>query len=327
MRKQVTGFTLVELMIAMTLGLVVAGGIIAVFVQNQRSFRIDEQVARMQDEARFAVTELSRDLQMASFVGETLAPDAVGLDVTLNMGIDCGPAAQADWMYRFTDAVTNEINTLTSVDNATGATAVASYSCINGGEIRPNTDVVAIKRVAGATASATNPLVVGNSYTRSNGANTTLYTHPIAGVVAPPFNDRAYRPHIYYIRNFSDTPGDGLPALCRKVLLPGSPSNMGTECIARGIDDFQIEFGIDTDGDGTPNEFLTDPTLTEIQQVVSARFYVLARTEAIDTKHVDDRVYRVSNAPDYTPADQFHRRLYSATVNIINRRNAQRLRL
>lgn len=318
------GLTLVELMIAMVLGLLVAGGIAQVFAQGRQSYRVDQQIARMQDEARFALNEISRDLRMASYIGETLLPGNVNQAAGLAIGADCGPGGQPNWALGLSDGVTSEINTMTAVDNATGATANASYSCIEPGELRPNTDVVAVKRVMGDETPLAD-LRPGATYIRTNGTLSVMHTTPMAAGIPLPFFDREYVPRIYYIRNFSDNPGDGIPALCRKALQAGAPPNMGTECIARGIEDLQLTFGLDTDGDGTPNRYLVDPTLTELQEVVTVRVFLLARTQQPDRRHTDARSYQVSNAPNYAPADNFHRRLYSITVGVYNRRNLQRL--
>ena len=58
------GFTMVELMIAMVLGLLLTGALLTMLGQARNSFRLDESYAQMQDESRFAVRELSRDLRM-----------------------------------------------------------------------------------------------------------------------------------------------------------------------------------------------------------------------------------------------------------------------
>ncbi len=323
-RKTEQGFTLVELMISLVLGLIVTGGVVTVFVQSRQSFRVDEQVARMQDEARFALDEIARDVRMANYLAEPLVPAAIFPDFGLLVGIDCGVPAQANWIMELTDAVTGQINSLTGVDNATGATAPASFSCIGAAEIRPNTDVVGIKRVAGDSTAPAN-LQNGATYIRSNGTFGLMHTQPPVAAVPPPFRDWEYRPRVYYVRNFANAPGDGIPALCRKVLTPGAPPSMTTECIAQGIEDLQLEYGLDTDGDARPNRYLTNPTLTQLQQVVSARISLLARTQEVDPRYTDLRTYTVSNAPAYTPNDNFRRRVYSTTVTIHNRRNIRRL--
>ena len=60
------GVTLVELMIAMVLGMLVAAGIITVFISTSNSNKAQMQLARLQEEGRFAITRLSADLRMAN---------------------------------------------------------------------------------------------------------------------------------------------------------------------------------------------------------------------------------------------------------------------
>lgn len=60
-----SGFSLIELMIAMVLGLLVLGAAIAVFQSNQRTYRANEGLNRIQENARVAFELMSRDLRAA----------------------------------------------------------------------------------------------------------------------------------------------------------------------------------------------------------------------------------------------------------------------
>ena len=60
------GVTLIELMVAMVLGLLVAAGIVTVFASTSTSNKAQTQLARLQEEGRFAITRLSGDLSMAN---------------------------------------------------------------------------------------------------------------------------------------------------------------------------------------------------------------------------------------------------------------------
>ncbi|OOG57266.1 PilW family protein [Rhodanobacter sp. C03] len=60
------GVTLIELMVAMALGLFVAAGVVTVFAATSHSNRAQIQLARLQEEGRFAITSLSRDLRMTN---------------------------------------------------------------------------------------------------------------------------------------------------------------------------------------------------------------------------------------------------------------------
>ena len=60
---QAAGFGLIELMIAMVLGLIVLGAAIAVFQSNQRSYSANEGQNRVQENARAAYEMVTRDIR------------------------------------------------------------------------------------------------------------------------------------------------------------------------------------------------------------------------------------------------------------------------
>lgn len=64
-RAAQVGFTLIELMIALVLGLLAVGGAIGVFLANQQTYRQTESLARLQESARYAFEILARDLREA----------------------------------------------------------------------------------------------------------------------------------------------------------------------------------------------------------------------------------------------------------------------
>ncbi|WP_267900439.1 PilW family protein [Dyella dinghuensis] len=59
------GLSLIELMMAMVLGTLVSAGIVAVFVSTSHSYQAQTQLARLQEEGRFAITQIKDDLAMA----------------------------------------------------------------------------------------------------------------------------------------------------------------------------------------------------------------------------------------------------------------------
>jgi type IV pilus assembly protein PilW len=59
------GFGLVELMVAMVLGLVLIGGVLSIFLSNQQSFRSFEGLSRIQENARISFELMARDVREA----------------------------------------------------------------------------------------------------------------------------------------------------------------------------------------------------------------------------------------------------------------------
>ena len=64
-----TGFTLIELMVAMLLGLIVIAGVVSVFLANQRSYRTNQALGDVQDGSRIAFEMMARDIRDAGLTG------------------------------------------------------------------------------------------------------------------------------------------------------------------------------------------------------------------------------------------------------------------
>jgi len=63
------GFTLIELMVAMVLGLIVIAGVTSVFLAGQQSFRTNDALANVQDSSRVAFELMARDIRGAGLTG------------------------------------------------------------------------------------------------------------------------------------------------------------------------------------------------------------------------------------------------------------------
>ena len=140
--KQQSGFSIVELMVAMLLSITLSIAVVSVFVNNSHSFNQDENVARMQDDARHALREIAFEISMAGNYAELHLPDNVTPDALLAIGVDCGPAGEVNWMYRTVEAGTGNMLSVAAIDNATNDVAKAAHSCFVAGEVQDGTDIV-----------------------------------------------------------------------------------------------------------------------------------------------------------------------------------------
>ena len=64
-----TGFSLVELLVAMTLGVILIAGMLTVFSGNRRSSELNGEMANMQENARFAMNAMAKDARMGGYQG------------------------------------------------------------------------------------------------------------------------------------------------------------------------------------------------------------------------------------------------------------------
>lgn len=65
-RRRGAGFSLIELMVAMTLGILVSAGIIALFNTTSRTSKVQNGLARLQENGRYVLSRMTSDLRMAS---------------------------------------------------------------------------------------------------------------------------------------------------------------------------------------------------------------------------------------------------------------------
>lgn len=64
-----SGFTLIELMIAMVISLFLLAGVVQIYSSNRESYRTSESMSRLQESARYVGETLSRELRMANHAG------------------------------------------------------------------------------------------------------------------------------------------------------------------------------------------------------------------------------------------------------------------
>jgi type IV pilus assembly protein PilW len=325
------GVSLVELMIAMTIGLIIGGAVLGVYVNAARNFAQDERFARMQENGRYALRALSEDLTMGDFWGKVVSTDTVTTSLSVTSG-NCGVGVD---LYNADSALMfNNYHSAPVTTQFTPCTAITSTQ-------QPGTDIIAIKRVAGTATASTfvdatdvdadsdtsevittgaSSLHNGTVYLRSNSTNAQFINNASSG--NPPASgesDWSYLPRVYYVRDYYDDPGDGIPSLCR---LDISGTGLGTpSCLAEGIEDVHVEFGLDSDLDGVANRYTSTPTLAEMESVVSARIHVLARTSEVAPFYTDTKVYNLGDATIAAANDGYLRAVFSTTVSIRNSLN------
>jgi type IV pilus assembly protein PilW len=318
------GLSLIELMVAMALGIVTALALATFMLQGTRSSREDINIASMLDELGYAASTLSLDLEMAGFWAQVHDPSAIELDATLALdGDDCGAAG---W-YR-------QLTALELLDNNTGASGdhpLSAFPCLDADDVLPGTDVIAVKRVLGRVAgtdTASSSMQAGLIYLRTHDKVGRLYLHGGApGAVATPYRNWQYAPALYFVQRWSvsETESPALPSLCRMVLRPnaGTPAFV-RECVARGVENLQVEIGVDSDEDGSANYFTATPAAADLRRASTARLYLQVRSARPDYQYVNDKTYQIGNTEDpYDPSGDeahYYRKTLSTEVALRNPR-------
>ena len=71
------GLSLVELMVAMTISLFLLAGVVQIFLGSKQSYRVNDGLSRLQENARYAFDRIAQDLNAGGYMG---CNDSAGVD-------------------------------------------------------------------------------------------------------------------------------------------------------------------------------------------------------------------------------------------------------
>ncbi|MCY1290010.1 Type IV Pilus-assembly protein W [compost metagenome] len=289
------GYTIIELMVAITLGLLIIAALTTIFVNSSQTRDEIERANEQTENGRYAMQLLTDDLRNAGYLAE-FNPALLSLPTTTPN--PCATAL-ADLKAALPIAVQGNDN------------AASIPTCLS--DVKAGTDIVVVRRASGCAVGTTDcdPLIAGAPYFQASGCtspaelsspnvanyygldvdttNLTLHqkdcnppTTP--GTLAPLHQ---YRTHIYFIAN-NDKNGDGIPTLKRAEL---GASGFTIVPLVEGIENMQIEYGIETvtPTTGVASVFTADPAsyggcagavcIGYWRNIVSAKLYLLARNK------------------------------------------------
>ena len=101
------GFSIIELMIALAVGLVLITGMISVFVANNQTANLNQALASLQEDARFALETIGRDVRMTGFQGCTTASEDILNVIASDAPLDdytVGLAESSIWLSKAVSA-------------------------------------------------------------------------------------------------------------------------------------------------------------------------------------------------------------------------------
>jgi type IV pilus assembly protein PilW len=283
-RKASAGFSLIELMIALTIGLVVLTVLATVFARTSSGRGDLERVSRLVENSRFAADIVGDDVRHAGFYGTFMPPSDALFSDPSPCGWNTADVAQLGWQPAATPP--RYPAQLQGWDDP-GAVVVA-LNCL------PNrvagTDVLAIRR------ASSRPVLPADVRTTSvyvqasqciNDAVPLRVTNTVGQLIlrtaacgADLAAIRRYFVRVYYVASCNEcAPSDGIRTLKRMEVVDNVYRVVS---LAEGVEDLQFEYAFDTNDDGSPEELRTDisgvgPT-ANWANVVAVRMHLLMRS-------------------------------------------------
>lgn len=318
-QRRQRGVTLIELMVGMTLGMLVAVALLRLLADTSANGQNVARASTQIENGRYAAELLRDDLQLAGFFGE--APVA---GVAYTNPSPCAVAA--------TDFTAAPLAFPAPVQGYSSAEVVA---CL--GNRRAGSDALVVRRLdtvptalAGLDAANTQYYVQYSFCAEDPAAQPLVFDKaPVEMVLrnracAAANFVRAYVSRVYFIAdcNNCSSGGDGIPTLKRVELV----NNTSVETpLVEGVETLRFEYGFDTNGDGSADEFKTTlggagPTALW-QNVVALKLHYVVRSaeKVVGSSLAGDQTFSLGGIGTLNVAGDGHvRRAYSTTLPLVN---------
>jgi type IV pilus assembly protein PilW len=337
--RREAGLSLIELMISIVLGLMILTAVITVFVNASAARNEVERTSRQIENGRYAVELLSDDLRVAGFYGELDGKSFPAVGALADPEHDPCSTTAGDWSKAMNFHVLG-------YDNGAGVPACVPAS------LKAGTDVLVVRRVKTCAAGVAGCEAVdaNKPYLQVSLCDTEMATQPFVvalGGGAFPLNirdcatkaaQRQYLVHIYFVStdNGALPVSQPIPTLKMMDLTGGA---MVETPLVEGIEQFNVEYGIDTDGDGSVDAYTTNPTTftgnppascgtctpeSNWRNVITVQFHILARNLDTSPGFTDDKTYGLGRDAALNPItvgpfnDGYRRHIYTGLVRIAN---------
>ena len=340
-RKGEAGFSLIELMVAMTIGLILLASVSTIFVTSRSVYTMEEGMGRVQEAGRFAMEFLAQDIRMAGYAGCTNNVKNIAKPATDAYQILAGG------VRGYTYSGTPPANTLADWSPALPA------EFFSDGDVLPETDVILVTRamdletnltgnmdsdngnvkVAESWAiaqqvSANDTLIISDCSNAdvfratavSNGEDPINITHA-SNVNTDNKLSKAYQTNaqlsklisrVYYIRPGASATDE--PSLMREDL------GESAQELVQGIEQLRMVFGEDTDADGISNIYRVASDVTNWSNIKSVRIGMLVRTPANvaadtdTTRFAGSGIELVDGVSIDAAGDNRRRQVYKSTI-------------
>ncbi len=319
------GLSLIEMMIGLAIGLFLTLGLFTLIANSSNAFKIQDDFARMQENATAAMRYIGASVRQAGFYG--YVQDATSLNLSygaVSTATDCGSATNlplTNWAFEvrqpifglvgLTQADVNIVLPCILASNYYSAPAAGQQILVtrgsNGYRIPdPNgdgnlTDGVAAERNGATTIYVQSDpgeglLFAGANYAALRAAGRT---RTLPGAIVRDADIFEYAAHVYYIRPCSRfasgtactaaaDDGKPIPTLVRQELVA---SVMTEVALAEGIERMSLLYGVDNapagSPDGVADTFTATPATADWANIVAVRVALLVRSST-PTGQYDD---------------------------------------
>jgi type IV pilus assembly protein PilW len=340
------GMSLIELMIAVAIGLALLAGLSSLYVSTSKARAEFNKTSEQVENGRFALQSITRDIEMAGFYGRS------SLQVTTASYALPDPCATTPSSMGFSTSPT--LTVPLPVYGPALATTVPACLATTLPNMKTGAEILTVSYVAGsttATADGTNYYLqrsgcetdsVSMVYSNSNSAFTLHNKAAVAGGACSASTKAELRQYVersYYVATCdvcSGTGADTTPTLKMAEFVNGA---IQVSSLVTGIEDVHYSYGVDTDNNGSPDCYVDNPSVDNSAvpacvatgyawttsptanwaNVTAVRISLLSRNLDNTASWTDTRTYDLGRAaPIPAFGDHYKRHVYSTVARIWN---------
>jgi type IV pilus assembly protein PilW len=320
-QRRARGLSLIELLVAVTIGGLLIFGATQVYVDSRATYEVNETAARLQETARYALSVMEPDIRMSNYWGLVK-----GAGIVINQAAQTAPPVVGVAQNCGNNFAHDLQRNLEGSNNSYG------FGCAAFGAGAVTTaDTLTVRRASATLSIGT----TGRLRICSTRIFASLVTDSSGCTAAPNGQVNDLIVNAYYVDRDA-THRAGLPSLRRHALIAGSTFNVPGDEIIPGIEDMQVQFGVDPSGTGGSAQRYVNPgAIPTGAQIVSVRIWLLVRAENPEVGFTDTRTYEYGDRSidtgstadlndagaaglAYVPADGFRRLLVSRTIQLRN---------
>ncbi len=339
------GITLVEMMVAMVIGLILMVGIVQLFVSNKQAYRIQEGANVLNENARYLMNQMQFDLRMADHWGGVEASD-VDIDGDIDeIADDCDGAAaslQAVGIFGIDGDDASPLDCIPDSDYVPDSDIVivryANPIRVQSAQLAERADEVFVRTAIGRRGIVFQGEDVdglpADLKPESDAVDAATLEDEVA--IKGDIANFQYRTIIYFLRPCSsqdlgdadvcDDADDNIPTLTR-LSLDGLA--LVEQDVISGVEQMQLAYGVDDNGDRSPDRYLSAEDVTgdnDWDKVIDVKLSVLIRNNELDTTANDDNEYTLYGGADgdgvtfEVPEDarRYRRKVFNTSIQVRN---------
>lgn len=299
--KNHKGFTLLELMIAITISSILMLGVSQIFSNSKRTYKLNNALAKTQENIRYASEEMARDIRMAGYTGcrnNTITNTLnTGSNWKYNIGkpllgfeggVDTFPTEYASSVIAGTDSIIvlrggEDTGLKFDVQNGNAASFnvnTTNHGFENGDIIMlsdcTHTAVIQIVTASSSSQTLTHGTGAGSPGNCTKGLGSADCTEGVNGT-AYNWNKDAHVVKFQATAYYIAASANGLAGNRSLYRMYVDKSSTYAEELVEGVENMQITYGYDTNGDGFANRYVTANNVTgaDFNSVVSVRIGLL----------------------------------------------------